>query len=71
MKKHFKAFITKEEDWYVARCPELHVTSQGETLEEATENLKEAVELYIESFGDEELREIKGEPIFTTIEVAA
>ena len=44
------ALITKEDDWYVARCVELDVTSQGKTLEEARENLKEAVELYIESF---------------------
>ena len=45
------ALITKEDDWYVARCVELDVTSQGKTLEEARANLKEAVELYIESFG--------------------
>ena len=44
------ALITKEDDWYVARCVELDVTSQGKTFEEARENLKEAVELYIESF---------------------
>ena len=51
MKYRLSALITKEEEWYVARCPELNVTSQGKTLEEAKENLKEAVELYIESFG--------------------
>ena len=71
MKYRLSALITKEEEWYVARCPELNVTSQGKTLEEAKENLKEAVELYIESFGADELSEIKGEPMFTTIEVAA
>ena len=42
--------ITKEDDWYVARCVELDVTSQGRTFEEAKENLKEAVELYVQSF---------------------
>lgn len=51
MKYRLSALVVKEEEWYVARCPELNVTSQGETLEEATENLKEAVELYLESFG--------------------
>ncbi len=71
MKYRLSALVVKEEELYVARCPELNVTSQGETLEEATANLKEAIELYIESFGDEELKVIKGEPIFTTIEVAA
>lgn len=34
---------------YVAQCPELDVTSQGETVEEALKNIKEASELYLES----------------------
>jgi len=46
----FTALITKEEKWYVAHCVELGVVSQGKTIEEAQKNLKEAVELYIESF---------------------
>ena len=71
MKYRLSALITKEGEWYIARCPELDVTSQGKTLEEAKDNLKEAVELYIESFGADDLAEIKGEPVFTTIEVAA
>lgn len=45
--------IKKEDDWYVARCLEVDVTTQGKTIEEAKTNLREAVELYIESFGDE------------------
>lgn len=51
MSKKFAAVITKEERWYVARCVELGVVSQGKTIEEAQANLKEAVELYLESFG--------------------
>jgi len=43
----------------VARCLELGVVSQGKTSEEATANLKEAVELYLESFGEEELESIQ------------
>ena len=39
----------------MARCPELGVTSQGESLVEARRNLKEAIELYIESFGLDDL----------------
>jgi predicted RNase H-like HicB family nuclease len=42
------AAITKEENWYVAKCLEVKVTSQGETVEKALENLKEALELYFE-----------------------
>jgi predicted RNase H-like HicB family nuclease len=39
--------INKEGKWYVAKCLELGVVSQGKTIEEATENLREAVELYL------------------------
>lgn len=42
------AAITQEGAWYVARCLEVEVTSQGRTLEEAVENLREALELYFE-----------------------
>lgn len=42
--------IVKQEDkGYSVICPELNVASQGETFEEAITNIKEAVELYIES----------------------
>jgi predicted RNase H-like HicB family nuclease len=51
MTKKFTAVITKGENWYVALCVELGVVSQGKTIEEAKANLKEAVELYVESFG--------------------
>jgi predicted RNase H-like HicB family nuclease len=44
----FSAFIQKEGKWYVSWCPELDIASQGETIEEAIENLKEATELYLE-----------------------
>ena len=40
--------ITREGSWYVARCLEVEVTSQGETLESALSNLQEALELYFE-----------------------
>ena len=43
------AEIKKGEKYFVARCPELGVTTQGKTIEEAKENLKEAVELHLES----------------------
>jgi predicted RNase H-like HicB family nuclease len=47
-KTSFTAILEREGDLYVALCPELDVASQGPTLEEATANLKEAVELFLE-----------------------
>ncbi len=49
--KHFKflAVIWKEEAGYVSYCPELEVSSCGDSPEEALHNLKEAVELYLEN----------------------
>ena len=44
------AIIHKEEDAFIAECPEVGTVSQGETIEEATKNLKEATELYLEEF---------------------
>lgn len=46
----FTAVIHKEDDLYVADCPEVGTVSQGHTVEEAVANLKEATELYLESF---------------------
>ena len=70
MSKKFTAVITKEEKWYVAHCVELGVVSQGKTIEEAQINLKEAVELYLESFGTEDLPESTGEVVFYPMEIA-
>ena len=65
----FTAVITKEEKWYVALCIELGVVSQGQTIEEAKMNLKEAVELYIESFGTEDLPQSNEEVMLYPLEV--
>jgi predicted RNase H-like HicB family nuclease len=51
----FMVSITKEDKFFISRCPEFGVTSQGATLDEAQVNIKEAIELYIESFGTEDL----------------
>jgi predicted RNase H-like HicB family nuclease len=64
------AVITKEDKWYVARCVELGVVSQGKSIEEAQANLREAVELYIESFGADDLPEGRGEIMLYPLEVA-
>jgi predicted RNase H-like HicB family nuclease len=51
MKVHtFTAVIHREEDLYVATCPELGTVSQGTSIENALANLKEATELYLEEF---------------------
>ena len=44
------AIIHKEVDLYVAECPEVGTVSQGDTVEDAVANLKEATELYLEEF---------------------
>lgn len=63
--KTFTAIIQKEEGIYVATCPEVGTASQGETIEEALSNLKEATELYLEEFPLDK----KEHPIMTTFEV--
>lgn len=70
MSRRFNAVIIKEENWYVARCVELGVVSQGKTIEEAQANLKEAVELFIESFGIDDIPDSNGEVLFYPLEVS-
>ena len=48
--KTLTAVLHKEENLYVAECPEVGTVSQGGTIEEAVANLKEATELYLEEF---------------------
>ena len=64
------AAIKFDGKWFVARCLDLPVSSQGLTLQEAKANLIEAVELYVETFGADELEETVGEPELATVEVA-
>ena len=44
----FNASVTHEDPWYVARCLEVEVATQGETVDEALHNLREALELHFE-----------------------
>lgn len=64
----FTAAVSNESSWYVARCLEVEVTSQGASVEEALANLKEALELYFE---DEPLPAGIERPLIATVEVAA
>jgi predicted RNase H-like HicB family nuclease len=70
MKYRFSALITKEDDLYVARCPELSVTSQGPDVESARANLREAIELYLETWGAPENLAEPESPFWTIVEVA-
>jgi len=44
------AVVHREDNWFVADCPEIETVSQGRTFEEAVENLREATGMYIEEF---------------------
>lgn len=66
MTKTFTAVIHKEEDMYVADCPEIGTVSQGYSVEEALGNLKEATEVYLEEFPFQESRT----SLLTTFEIA-
>jgi predicted RNase H-like HicB family nuclease len=70
MKRNFTAVINKEKKWYVAHCVELDVVSQGKTIEEAQVKLKEAVELYLESFEQDDYPGSDSEIILYPFEVA-
>lgn len=59
------AVIHKEDDLYVAQCPEIGTASQGATVEEALANLRQATELYLAEFPVGEV----GRPLMTTFEV--
>jgi predicted RNase H-like HicB family nuclease len=62
----FTATITKDGEWYVSRCLEVEVASQGETVEEALANLREALELYFE---DEPAPADLVHPLVTSVDV--
>ncbi len=62
----FTAVIEREDNMYVALCPELDIASQGDTVEEARGNLKEAIELFFETASREEIRERLHDEVFVT-----
>ena len=66
--KTYNVVITKEEDMYVALNPDTGVVSQGESIEEASENIREALHLYLEE-SQEEDEQTSSEAFLTTVEV--
>jgi predicted RNase H-like HicB family nuclease len=71
MVRQLTAIIEKEGSGYVALCPELDVASQGDTVAEARDNLKEALELFFECASPEEVEHRLHQEVYVThVEVA-
>jgi len=71
MKQRLTAIIEREGDSYVALCPELDIASQGETIESAGQNLREALELFFETAASQEIaKRLHSEVYVTQLEVA-
>ena len=71
MNRQLTAIIEREEDGYVALCPEVDVASQGNTVTEARANLAEALTLFFETAPAEEIdRRLRSEVYVTHVEVA-
>jgi predicted RNase H-like HicB family nuclease len=69
--RQLTAIIEREDDTYVALCPELDIASQGETVESARQNLIEALELFFETADPTEVsRRLHSEVFVTRVEVA-
>ena len=70
--RQLTAIIERAGDGYVALCPELDIASQGNSIEQARENLKEALELFFEAADPVEIKTRLHEDVFVThVEVAA
>jgi predicted RNase H-like HicB family nuclease len=67
MSKRLNIIIEKDEYGYYAYCPDLEgCQSQGETLDEVTENIKEAIELYLETLSEQDKIKLTSREIMTT-----
>ena len=71
MTQRLTAIIRREGDGYVSLCPELDIASQGDTIENTRENLREALELFFETASREEIKQrLHGDVFVTQVEVA-
>jgi predicted RNase H-like HicB family nuclease len=71
MNKQLTAIIEREDDGYVSLCPELDIASQGDSIENARKNLKEALELFFETASPKEIQQRLHEEVYITrLEVA-
>lgn len=64
-----KAFIRKGEKFYIAECLEIPVVTQGKTIDETAENLKEAVALHLEGEDLEQLGLASNPTLLITMEL--
>lgn len=55
MQKQITVVIDREGDGYVSLCPELDIASQGDSVDEARENLQEAIALFYETASPKEI----------------
>ena len=71
MTRKLTAIIERENDGFVALCPEIDVASQGSTVDEARKNLQEALELFFETASPEEIKDrLHNEVYITQLEIA-
>ena len=71
MTRHLTAIIEREDNGYVALCPEVDVASQGDTVAEARDNLEEALVLFFETASPTEIaNRLRAEVYVTRVEVA-
>ncbi len=66
MNKRLTAVIQRENDGFVALCPELDIASQGDSIQTARDNLREALELFFECASPDEISDRLGEDVFVT-----
>jgi len=71
MNRQLTAIIEHEGSGYVSFCPEIDVASQGDTVQEASDNLREAVQLFFDTASPEEISQrVHNELYITRLEVA-
>ena len=71
MHRQMTAIVEREGNGYVSLCPELDIASQGTTIEEARENLREALELFFETASAEEVgKRLHDEVYVTRLDIA-
>ena len=66
MTKKLTAVIHAEGDGYVSLCPELDIASQGDTIEEARDNLREALQLFFECASSTEIEQRFSSEVYVT-----
>jgi predicted RNase H-like HicB family nuclease len=71
MSRRLTAIIQSEGDGFVSLCPELDIASQGDTVQQARDNLREALEAFFECASPDEIQQRWGGDVFVTqVEVA-